>query len=742
MDIFGDDINEIATDFKGAHEHEGYMPVDGLLYQEQEEMSAVGYCGPNNQCTYNFLSGVEGLSRIVGLLDNIGNNNAIYAIDFETGPRQLAPVDPETGAFDLSRLSYSISTSPKESGSEPYTSTVFLMSISTRKNHSYVVDVREMLQLDRELFLQSLGKAAVNGRAVGQNLAFECRFIRNMCGVDVKCDFDPMIATHILYAGLPDPDIEWANPAIKRPRVAASLGAILKREMRIEIDKSVRDLFLLMHPECGLTDTQVKYVALDTALLLELREILLKKLKAKNLDKVWYQIEAPFIPILARISYEGVNVNISRIMELQREAMAEIEELGHQWDVKYPRVPINSPQQVLLWAQKKFPKYNIDKADAVTLEELNKIEQDVDLTLLLAYRKVYKIDSTYLRPWIVTSRNPITGRIHCEYKQAETDTGRLSSSSPNLQNVTGRGPWAKIRDCFVASPGNVIIDCDYSQFEVRALADMAGEPGMIDFFCKSQAANNAMAAFLEAHPDIFEVVDADDEAIIDSEEYNTLRRAVKANDFHTLNAVALFGDRFTNNNNAKEKGELRSQAKGLSFGIPYGISAIKVAAQFKITKEAAQKLIDEYFRQWPRVQAYLDWCKRQARYQKEVYSVTGRKRFFEVPEAFRGMSTAIWKDAYNALWSKAERESSNAPIQGINGDVLKMACILMDDDLRKYKARLILLVHDEIVADCPEEHKKIVNSLMEKHMIEAARRCNLLTVPIETSSKIGDHWRH
>ena len=746
LDLFDAEVESIVKE-------ESFYWVDGLKYYSGAPLLAAGFCGPDDRCTYEYLTGPEGLEVFCATLQQIVHQKSIFAFDFETSPRKSAPVDPLTGAFAMEHLSWS--TQKKENGSEPHTSIVFLLSLSVKKNKALVVDVREMRQHPR--FIDLLGKALTLGKPIASNFAFDWRFAKMLTGVEPVVYFDPMVGTQLLYAGLPNPHVPWTDPEMERPKISRksgafpsgiSLGSMIKENMGLKMDKGMQAEFLDIHPDSPMTNGLIAYAAGDTAILLELTYILRKRLEDKGLWKVWQEFEAPFLPILADMQLQGMVVDVPHIIELWEIAKRECTALAEQWDSRNPTLNLTSNPDILAWLQKKYPVSGIVKVDKPALEELNEIVDDEDVKILLAYRTVSKVESTYLAPWVLKERNPITGRIHGDFSQAATDTGRCAMSKPNLMNVPGRGFWACVRDCFVSDPGNVLIDVDYSQYEVRALADMSGETGMMEFFHRLGNVEEQIDKYLLGKPDLKEALKhnklspkADRIPIVD-ETYLALEAEASKNDFHTLNSVALFGKLVTEEPDAGERAKYRVKAKSLSFGIPYGIGAGKIARSFKIDKEKGQDLIDTFFKTWVKVKAFLDKCKREARYRKEIVSPTGRKRFFYVPESFRYAKTDKFRDPYEAHWAACEREAQNWPLQSINGDTLKRACMLIAPKLKQYGARLVLLVHDEIVAECPKEHAEVVMELMQKCMEQAAHECGIVTCPISTSGIYFERWVH
>ena len=744
-DLFGESLPETLG-------QQDYIWVDGLKYYEPSALKSEGTCGPRGLCTYEYLTGQEGLERVIALLNTATKRKAIFAFDFETSPRKQAPVDTNTGAFDLSQLSWSVRN--KENGSEPHSSIIFLLSLSFQKNHSVVIDVREMRKCPT--FISALSEAMLRAKPIAHNFSFDWRFMKALTGINSVVYFDSMIGTQLLYAGLPNPHVPWIDPDKERPKISRkygpfpsgiALGSVIRENMGYQIDKKLQAEFLDIHPNSGMTDDLVAYAAGDTALLIELTQILRKRLEYKGLWKVWQEFEAPFLPILADTQYQGITIDVTETIRLWEKAKKECQELETLWNSKVPGVTVSNNTALLAWIQKKYPQYNVKSVAADILDEIGKFEKDEELRILLDYRTVAKVESTYLSAWIEKERNPLTGRIHPDAQQAATDTSRCSYSSPNVQNIPSKGDWVCVRDCFVARHGYVLIDSDFSQFEIRALADLSGEDGMMEFFRRLDKAQARLDQYLEENPELARIVKhnqvhkKDNQLEVSNNTYLKLKSEVDKNDFHTLNAAALFKETFTKGTE-KEQKELRAKAKSLSFGIPYGIGAAKVARNFKIPKEEGQALIDAFYKAWPKVKAFLESTKRDAKYRKEITARTGRKRFFYVPEIFRTKTTEKFRDPYEGHWAACQREAANWPLQQINGDVLKKACILLQPYLKKYDARIVLLVHDEILAEAPEENADTVMELMQQCMKQAALDCGITTCPIDTSGIWHSSWVH
>lgn len=740
--------NQIAR----ARTSEGWLWVDNMQYREPKPLTRDGRCGPGGACKYTYHTGPNGLTTFLKYLRWIISKNAVFALDFETGPCKTAPVNSETGEFDLSHLAYS--TDPKRYGSDPHTSVVFLASISIIPGQSHVIDVREMVRERGEEFAQLLGAACTEGRMIAHNAIFESIFIKALTGVYPVVYSDTMIKTRIVYAGLVGDTAVWSDPR-KMPPFLASEEACLRRELSVEPDKKWQKFFLEMHPETGFVDEQIAYVAGDTAYLLQLNDKLDEKLAARNLTHIWDTIERPFLPIMAKAHYEGVCVSVPLMIQYRDEAQAELDMLLPRWKTLNVKIPIEQPNlttkmedvnyesvpDLVAYFHRKYPRKSLTNRqnkvsiDDDILQELVESEQDQVAAILRELRIVKRVLGTYLKPWIETHRNPITGNIHCEFAQCDTATGRMSAKNPNLQNLPSKSKWNKVRHCFVSASNCLLVDRDLSQFEIRALADMSKEESMMDFFRRAWEVETRIRARWSKHPE-WGIMAEGTRASCPDDSIKAMLAEKKTLDFHSLNAVALFGRAFTHGDEEAQI-LLRKQGKSLSFGIPYGISASKVSADFKITSDAAQALIDKYYSTWGMTAKYLESQKYDARIKSYSISPTKRLRFYprRLPATFSDKEKKMLVRGF-------ERQGQNFSVQSINGDVLKVASVLMQPFLLAHGARIVLWVHDEILVECPVEYIAVVANEMERCMVAAAPQCGLHTCPIETSVEIGPHWSH
>jgi DNA polymerase-1 len=301
------------------------------------------------------------------------------------------------------------------------------------------------------------------------------------------------------------------------------------------------------------------------------------------------------------------------------------------------------------------------------------------IELVLNYRQLSKLKSTYVDalPALVNHR---TGRLHTRLNQTGTTTGRLSSSEPNLQNIPIRGDTgSKIRKAIVAPPGAYLFSADYSQIDLRVLAHLSGDAGLIAAFAQDQ-------------------------------------------DIHAMTASKLFGipvDEVTL--------EMRRNAKTVNFGVVYGMSDYGLEQATSLNREEASQFIALYFEQYPKVQEYLEATKEQARKFGYVQTILGRRRY--LPEI--NSSNRMVREA-------AERMAINAPVQGSSADIIKVAMINLHREMgiRNLKSKMLLQIHDELLFEVPEDEVEGIRALV----IETMPRAVELRVPVKLDTKLGRNW--
>ena len=429
------------------------------------------------------------------------------------------------------------------------------------------------------------------------------------------------------------------------------------------------------------------YAAEDADITLRLHQALWPQLQAiPSLAKVLSEIEMPLVPVLARIERQGALVDAQllgiqsvelgdKLVQLEREAFAIA---GEEFNLGSPKqLGVILYEKLGLPVLSKTAKGQASTAEAV-LAEL--AEQDYPLPkVLMQYRSLSKLKSTYTDR-LPEQINPRTGRIHTSYHQAVTATGRLSSSDPNLQNIPIRtAEGRRIRQAFIAPLGYKLVAADYSQIELRIMAHLAQDEGLLHAFRHNLDVHKATAA------EVF--------------------------------GVAL-GDVST---------DQRRSAKAINFGLIYGMSAFGLAKQIGCDRKQAQAYIDRYFQRYPGVLAYMERTREQASEQGYVETLFGRRLY--LPEI---------QSKNAALRKGAERTAINAPMQGTAADIIKRAMVMVDRWLSESEvdARVILQVHDELVLEVREDLVEPVSAQLRDLLGAAAE----LAVPLLVEVGVGANW--
>ena len=428
------------------------------------------------------------------------------------------------------------------------------------------------------------------------------------------------------------------------------------------------------------------YAAEDADITLRLHQHLWPKLQAEPaLEKVLDEIEIPLIPVLARMEQTGVLIDGATLRQQSSELakrMLELEEQAHQ--AAGQPFNLGSPKQLqqILFEKLELPVIRkTPKGQPSTAEDvLKELAVDYELPkLILENRSISKLKSTYTDK-LPEQINPHTGRVHTSYHQAVAATGRLSSSNPNLQNIPIRTPQGrKIRTAFVAPKGSIILAADYSQIELRIMAHLSGDKGLLKAFHDGVDVHRATAG---------EVFGADYEKVTDDQ-----RRAAKA----------------------------------INFGLMYGMSDFGLGRQLDISRPEAQEYMDTYFARYPDVRVFMEETREQAREKGYVETLFGRRLY--LPEI----------NASNMMRRQgAERAAINAPMQGTAADIIKIAMIKVDHWLQTEKpgARLVMQVHDELVLEVEEGQLALVSDAIVEYMSAAAK----LDVPLVVDVGSGKDW--
>jgi DNA polymerase-1 len=429
------------------------------------------------------------------------------------------------------------------------------------------------------------------------------------------------------------------------------------------------------------------YACEDADITFQLKQLLEPEIQKPHLYHLFYDMEMPLVQVLKDIEQEGIAIDTAALDQFSKELDSRITELDQEiLDAAGENFNIDSPKQlgeILFEKLKISSKAKKTKTGQYATSEdiLQKHEHDHPIIpMILEYRQLRKLKSTYVDP-LPTLCDRIDGRIHSNFMQTVTATGRLSSNNPNLQNIPVRtAKGREIRRAFVSRSAEFqLMAVDYSQIELRIIAALAEDQNMIE-------------AFKQGH------------------------------DIHAATAAKVFHVSI-----ADVTREQRSAAKAVNFGIIYGQSAFGLAQNLQISRTEAKQIIDAYFEQYPSIKSYMDKVIAQAREHGYVETIMKRRRY--LPDIH---------SANAVVRGYAERNAINAPIQGSAADIIKMAMVAVHEAMSKAKlqSRMILQVHDELVFDVHQSE----SGQMQKLVKEAMENAVQLTVPMEVEMKLAANW--
>ncbi len=521
---------------------------------------------------------------------------------------------------------------------------------------------------------------------VFQNTKFDRLILRNhgICLGGVV--FDTLLASYVL-----------------QPETSHKLSDLCRRYLSGVVTEDYRDLSIAKHQTIAdLEITRVaNYCGLDAyatrALFFVLKQQLLT---IPELAQILFDIEQPLEPVLAEMEFQGIRINTQCLKEFSQQLAIDLQKIEQQaYQAAGTGFNLASPKQLseILFEQLGLNKKKTRKTktgystDHATLEKLQGDHPVIDY--ILEHRTLSKLKSTYVDALPVLV-NPQTKRIHTDFNQAVTATGRLSSSNPNLQNIPIRTEFSRqIRRAFIPEDGWLLVAADYSQIELRILAHLSQEPVLLEAYQNYQ-------------------------------------------DVHRVTAQLLF-----------EKTEItpqeRNLGKTINFGVIYGMGAQRFQRESGFPLEDSKAFITKYHRQYPQIFAYLESMKKQAIAQGFVQTIKGRRRYFEfMSETMGNLRGADWTQIkleqlkLNNVDAQLLRAAANAPIQGSSADIIKIAMVKLHQILQDYQARLLLQVHDELVFEIPPQEWDELKPKIKETMENAVT----LTVPLVVEIRQGNNW--
>ncbi|WNK20695.1 DNA polymerase I [Halomonas piscis] len=530
-------------------------------------------------------------------------------------------------------------------------------------------------QLDRRAVLEALTPLweSADKTKLGQNLKYDISVLASY-GISVAPPLaDTMLASYVLNSTATRHDMD--SLALKYLGETTTAFA----------DVAGKGARQLTFNQVAL-EQAVPYACEDVDITLRLFDELMPRVKGEGrLEEVLETLELPLIPVLSRMERAGVALDVERLHAQSKELEARIHELEQKaFDLAGREFNLSSPKQLgeILFDEQKIPVLKKTPKGAPSTAEAVLEELALDYPLpkvIIEHRGLSKLKSTYTDklPRLV---NPVTERVHTSYHQAVTATGRLSSSDPNLQNIPIRTEEGrKIRQAFTARPGYRVVAADYSQIELRIMAHLSEDEGLLKAFAEGK-------------------------------------------DIHAATAAEVFGTEL-----GKVTGDQRRSAKAINFGLIYGMSAWGLSRQLHIERNQAQIYIDRYFDRYPGVGRYMERIRAQAAEDGFVETVAGRRLY--LPEI-----TAQNRNRRQA----AERTAINAPMQGTAADIIKRAMIDVDAWLQEgeFDALMVMQVHDELVFEVAESQIDAFKKEVAKRMENAAS----LSVALTVEAQSGTHW--
>ena len=646
------------------------LDASGIIKEAQEEISAASQVSLNQvqtaqQSLFDFTSDEEIVPQNSAFTDIHSTNHLYQLIDTKKGREILLRniLKQKEVTFDTETTSL-----------DALEAELVGISFSWEKGKGYYVpfsaDFEETKTIINE-FKPFFEDESIS--KIGQNLKYDIKVLNKYDIIVLGQNFDTMIAHYLI-----NPDMRHNMDVLSETYLSyqpVSIESLIGKKGKNQ--KNFRDVPLMDQTEYGVEDSDITN---------QLKSLFEPELIKANTHKLFTDLEMPLMQVLADMELEGVNLDVPFLKELSVKHEAKLRELEAkiQQDAG-EEFNLNSPKQL---GEILFDKLQLDPKAKKTKtgqyatgeEILSKLkDKHPIINDILEYRQLQKLKSTYIDalPELV---NPKTGRVHTTYAQTVAATGRLSSVNPNLQNIPIRSEAGQqIRKAFVARDENhVIISADYSQIELRLIAQMSQDPAMVEAFKHGEDIHASTAA------KVFNV---------------------------TLDEVTR---------------EQRSQAKTVNFGIIYGVSAFGLADQANISRKEAKALIDAYYETYPTLKAYIEKQVDVARDQGFVETLMGRRRYLKDINSRNAV-----------VRSHAERNAVNAPIQGTAADIVKMAMIQIQKELKKnYQTKMILQVHDELIFDAPKDEVEKVSELIKSTM-EAAMQ---MDVPLIAEVGVGANW--
>ncbi len=574
-----------------------------------------------------------------------------------------------------------ISIDTETSSLNPLEAELIGVSFSYAPNEAYYIPLghKNITSLDKKLVLKKIKPLLEDPsiKKVGQNIKYDFIVLKNN-GIQVDPMEDTMLLSYVLDAGNNRHNMDVLSEIHLGHKTISYKDVVGTGKKQLNFS----DVNL---------EEATKYAAEDADVTLRLHNLLIDRVNNEKLKKIYEVFEKPMIKLLAKLEINGVKVDDIYLKQLSKKFEERLRKIEKEiYKVSGKEFNIGSPKQLgeIIYNELKIAK--LKKTKKGSLATSAKILEDLALTghkfpnLVLEWRQVSKLKSTYTDA-LQAHINNKTKRVHTSFLLAATNTGRLASSDPNLQNIPIKTLDGKeIRKAFIAEKNNILISADYDQIEMRILADMA--------------------------------------------DVKELKKAFKNNqDIHVLTASQVFG--LSTN---KVTDDFRRKAKAINFGIIYGITQYGLAKQIAVSNQEALDFINSYFKKFPEIKEYMNSTIKTCRKQGYVTNIFGRRIHL------RGIN-----DKNFSVRSFQERAAINAPIQGSAADIIRLAMIKIDKILedKKNKAKMLLQIHDELIFECLQKDEKEIKKIIKDAMTSiSSSEHHMFSIPLEVSINSGNNW--
>ncbi len=645
----------------------------------------------NKNVLYNFLREMEFnrlLSQAIsfyGEIDSKDNNLGdkrikTSKINLNLYKNILTDEDLDSLVENLNEKS-TISVDTETSSLNPLEAELIGISFSLGPNDAYYIPLahKNTKSLQKEKVLKKIKPILEDQsiKKVGQNIKYDFIILKRN-GIEINPLEDTMLLSYVLDAGNNRHNMD-------------TLSELHLGHKTI----SYKDIVGSGKNQLNFSEVNIKeatrYAAEDADVTLRLYEILSSRVDDEKLNKIYDTFEKPMVKLLSKMEMHGIKINDSYLKELSNKFETRLIKIEKEiFENSGKKFNIGSPKQLgeIIYNDLKIAK--LKKTKKGSLATNAKILEDLALKghkfpkLVLEWRQVSKLKSTYTDA-LQDHINNKTKRVHTSFLLAATNTGRLASSDPNLQNIPIKTLDGKeIRKAFVAEKNNILISADYDQIEMRILADIA--------------------------------------------DVKELKKAFKNNqDIHSLTASQVFGVQLN-----KVTDEYRRKAKAINFGIIYGITQYGLAKQIDVTNQEALDFINSYFKKFPEIKEYMNSTVKTCRQKGFVTNIFGRRIHL------RGIN-----DKNFSIRSFQERAAINAPIQGSAADIIRLAMIKLDKILSDTgnKAKMLLQIHDELIFECSKKDENEIKDIVKKAMNSiSSSEHHIFSIPLEVSINSGNNW--